>query len=199
MSSIFYLRVSDTLELRQRMPDDAEELFALIDVNRERLKEWLPWLDHCTGVEHTRNNIEASLKQAEAGTGLALCLWHDGRIAGVGGYNTIDCANLTGRIGYWLGAEFEGRGLMTAANRALVAYGFSELKLRRQTIYAATGNARSRAVAERLGFRLEGLLHEAEQLYGRSVDHAIYAQTASEWSPANQATDRPQLGIHSVT
>ena len=181
MASPFFLRVSDRLELRQRMPEDAEELFALTAANRVRLREWLPWLDGCTRVADTRENIEATLRQADAGTGLAVCLWSEGRIAGVGGYNAIDRTNLSGHIGYWLGAEFEGRGLMTSANRALVAHGFTALGLRRQTIAAATGNVRSRAVAERLGFVLEGVLREAEMLYGRSVDHALYAQTVSDW------------------
>ena len=184
MASPFFLRVSDRLELRQRMPEDAEELFALTETNRARLRVWLPWLDGCNRVEDTRASIEATLRQADAGTGLAVCLWSEGRIAGVGGYNLIDQANLAGHIGYWLGAEFEGRGLMTAANRALVAHGFTALGLRRQTIAAATGNVRSRAVAERLGFALEGVLREAEMLYGRSVDHALYAQTVSDWGRA---------------
>ncbi len=184
MGSQFCLRINEGLELRQRVPEDAEELFALTEANRARLREWLPWLDGCTRVEDTRANIEATLRQAEAGTGLAVCLWSEGRIAGVGGYNVIDRANLTGHIGYWLGGEFEGRGLMTAANRALVAHGFTVLGLRRQTIAAATGNVRSRAVAERLGFAMEGVLRESEMLYGRSVDHALYAQTLSAWGRA---------------
>jgi ribosomal-protein-serine acetyltransferase len=184
MASPFFLRVNDRLELRQRMPEDAEELFALTEANRARLREWLPWLDGCTRVEDTRAYIEATLRQAESGTGLAIGLWSEGRIAGAGGYNVIDRANLTGQIGYWLGAEFEGRGLMTMANRALVAHGFTALGLRRQVIAAATGNVRSRAVAERLGFVLEGVLREAEMLYGRSVDHALYAQTLSDWGRA---------------
>jgi ribosomal-protein-serine acetyltransferase len=188
MASPFYLRVNEHLELRQRAPEDAEELFALTDANRTRLRTWLPWLDHCTRPEHTLASIESTLRQAEAGMGLAFCLWSEGRIAGVGGYNLIDRANLTGHIGYWLGDTFEGRGLMTAANRALIGHGFSELGLRRQTISAATGNARSRAVAERLGFRLEGVLRSAEQLYGRRVDHAFYAQTSEDWEQETRAS-----------
>jgi ribosomal-protein-serine acetyltransferase len=181
MVPVFSLRVDDDFELRQRVPEDAEELFALTEANRARLREWLPWLDHCTAVEHTRANIESTLRQAEVGMGLAVCLWYRGRIAGVGGYNIIDRANRAAQIGYWLGAEFEGRGLMTRANRVLIAHGFTALGLERQSIAAATGNVRSRAVAERLGFVLEGVLRAAERLYGRSVDHALYAQTVQDW------------------
>jgi len=188
MTAPFFLRVNDHLELRQRTPEDADELFALTDANRARLRRWLPWLDHCTRPEHTLASIESTLQQAQAGTGLAFCVWCEGRIAGVGGYNLIDRTNRIGHIGYWLGEAFEGRGLMTAANRALVTHGFSALGLRRQTIAAATGNTRSRATAERLGFRLEGVLRNAEQLYGRSVDHALYAQTFEDWEDETRAS-----------
>jgi ribosomal-protein-serine acetyltransferase len=64
---------------------------------------------------------------------------------------------------------------------ALVAHGFRELGLNRQTIAAATDNLRSRAIAERLGFQQEGVAREAERLYDRFVDHAVYALTKSMW------------------
>jgi ribosomal-protein-serine acetyltransferase len=189
MPAPFRLRVDERLELRQRMPEDAEELFALTDANRARLRQWLPWLDHCTEPAHTRANIEGSLRQAEAGTGLALAFWYEGRIVGVGGYNYIDRANRIGHLGYWLGSTHEGRGIMSAGNRALVDHGFAQLGLVRQTIAAATGNTRSRAVAERLGFVLEGVLRDAERLYDRHVDHALYALTLRDWERLRAARE----------
>lgn len=48
-------------------------------------------------------------------------------------------------------------------------------------IAAATGNQRSRAVPERLGFKFEGMLRECEELYGTFVDHAVYSQLRAEF------------------
>lgn len=175
------MRIDEHLEIRQRQPEDAEELFALTEANRLYLKQWLPWLDHCTCPDDTRRNILASLAEADRGVSLALCIWHDGRIVGVTGFNSIDKMNRIGHIGYWLSEEYSGLGIMTRAVRALTDHGFATLGLNRITIAAAVENRKSRAVAERLGFRLEGIAREAEWLYDHFVDHALYAVIRSDW------------------
>jgi ribosomal-protein-serine acetyltransferase len=48
-------------------------------------------------------------------------------------------------------------------------------------IHCATGNRKSCAIPERLGFRLEGLLREAHFVNGRYDDLNVYAMLASEW------------------
>ena len=46
------LMVDENLELRQTMPEEAEEMFAVVDANREYLREWLPWLDNTTSPDY---------------------------------------------------------------------------------------------------------------------------------------------------
>lgn len=175
------VNINDAHELRERQPEDAEELFTLTDANRADLRQWLPWLDSCTSPEDTRKNIESGLRAAVEGTALPLCIWFEGHIVGVTGFNEISKANRIGHIGYWLGSAHTGRGIMTASVRALVDCGFDTLGLNRVTINVATGNARSRAVAERLGFWLEGIAREAEWLYDHFEDQAVYAMTKACW------------------
>ena len=53
-------------------------------------------------------------------------------------------------------------------------------------IRAAVGNARSRALPQRLGFREEGILREAERVGDAYLDVVVYSVLASEWrSPAD--------------
>jgi ribosomal-protein-serine acetyltransferase len=185
------MRIDPHLEIRQRRPEDAEELFALTEANRIYLKQWLPWLDHCTSSDDTRRNILTSLEEASRGVSLEVCIWHQGRIVGVTGFNSISRVDRIGHIGYWLGEEYSGQGMMTRAVRALTGHGFETLGLNRITIAAAVGNGKSRAIAERLGFRLEGISREAEWLYDHFVDHALYAIIRSDWDASAEIGSVP--------
>jgi ribosomal-protein-serine acetyltransferase len=102
-------------------------------------------------------------------------------VAGYIGLNRIDWANYRTEIGYWIGASFQGRGIMTRSCRAMLAYAFDELKLNRVEIYCAVDNLRSRAVPERLGFRKEGVMRQAERVHERYHDLVCYSMLAAEW------------------
>jgi ribosomal-protein-serine acetyltransferase len=84
-------------------------------------------------------------------------------------------------VGYWLSEELQGRGLVTAACRAMVDHAFEELELNRVSIACATENIKSCAIPERLGFRQEGVVRQAEWLYDHFVDHVLYATLVGEW------------------
>lgn len=164
-----------TLELRH-----ADELFRLTDRNRAYLRRWLPWLDGIRRVEDTRGFIRATLVQVRDNNGFQAALMWRGQIAGVIGHHRIDWRNRATALGYWVGEEFQGQGLVTAACRRLVAYGFGVMGLHRIEIRCAVDNHRSRAVPQRLGFRLEGQLRDAEWLYDHWVDHSVYAALATD-------------------
>jgi ribosomal-protein-serine acetyltransferase len=63
---------------------------------------------------------------------------------------------------------------MTACCRTLVVHAFTAWKLNRITIECATENSRSRAIPERLGFTLDGVIRSIEWLHDHYADHAIY-------------------------
>jgi RimJ/RimL family protein N-acetyltransferase len=64
----------------------------------------------------------------------------------------------TGHIGYWLAADARGRGLTTAALRALSRWGIEELGLGRVELVTDPDNIASQRVAEKAGFQREGVL-----------------------------------------
>jgi len=61
-------------------------------------------------------------------------------------------------IGYWVKREARRTGVALAAARLLIPWAFEEVGVERLAILAYPGNAASQALAERLGFRREGLL-----------------------------------------
>lgn len=192
MSDGLLLEVDAELVLRSPAEEDAEMLFRLVDRNRGYLRQWLPWLDANLEPAHTREFIGHSREQQEQGRSLVLLIEYLGRLCGVAGYNTVDRANRIGELGYWLDERHQGKGIVTRACRALVEYGFETLGLNRVTLAAAVENRKSRAVAERLGFRQEGVRRDAEWLYDHYVDHAAYALLHQDLRPEPCRANQPR-------
>lgn len=63
-----------------------------------------------------------------------------------------------GEVGYWVKREVRRRGVALAAAHLVVRWAFEELRLERLEILTYPGNTASQALAEKLGFRREGLL-----------------------------------------
>ena len=89
--------------------------------------------------------------------------------------------NRVAYIGYWLAENFQGKGIMTACCRCLVDHAFRDLDLNKVVIACGTGNARSQAIPDRLGFVREGVLRDAEWLYDHFIDHTVNALLRREW------------------
>ena len=168
--------------LRLLEESDADELFAVVDANREHLAEWMPWVGNEQKPEDVLPFIRATRRQLADNNGLQTTIVDpDGRIIGMVGVHAIDWANRKTSIGYWLARDHQGRGVMTAAVRAYVDHAFGTLKLNGVTTRAAFANARSRGIAERLGFRAVGTLRETERVGERMLDHVVYGMLAADW------------------
>jgi len=176
----FILPLGAMRELRLMEEGETEELYQLIQRNQEHLRQWLSWIDDESSVEDCRIFIRQALRQYREKKGLQLGIRSHGQLVGVIGYHLIDWPNRIGQMSYWIGAEFQGQGLVTSAARALIEYAFEELALNRVGILCATGNWRSRSIPERLGFAQDGTLREGEWLYDHFVDLVIYSMLASE-------------------
>ncbi|QDV41633.1 Ribosomal-protein-serine acetyltransferase [Stieleria neptunia] len=172
---MFSRQVTDQITLRLALPFYAEPLFRLTDENRGYLRRWLPWLDAVTEVDQTRRFLVAQLDRFAKGDALCVLIFWEHELIGVAGFHTIDATNQIGTIGYWLAEAFTGRGIMTHVVQSLIDVGQQYYWLQRFEIRCAVDNHASRAIPERLGFKLEGVLQRAEKIYGRWHDMAVYA------------------------
>ncbi len=176
--------LSSGITVRPYRIDDAAVVFAAVDADRERLGRFMPWVWSSRTPADTAAFLAGAVAGDAAGSSLQRGLYDGDRYVGSIGA-TIDRLNAAAEAGYWIAADQEGRGIVTEAMGllvdALVAAGVHRIVLR-----AAVENTRSRRVAERLGFTLEGIARESMRTGDRVHDVAVYSLLAREWPGAAQ-------------
>lgn len=162
--------------------DAAEEMNAAIAASLPELKPWLPWAKTCPSVEDTAEFCALSELQIAARTDYPLLMrsTESGTLLGSVGLHRIDWSVPAFEVGYWCATAHTGHGYVTEAVQAMARYVFDELAAERLSLHADTRNKSSRAVAERLGFHLDGVLrHDCRDNDGKPADTAIYSLTSA--------------------
>jgi ribosomal-protein-serine acetyltransferase len=179
---MFTYDLSDGAELRILEARHAEAFLGFIEANRAYLRKYVPFARTIQTVEETRHFIKRGLT-CFAEDGLPwVGVWQDGEIVGMILFFPLDSQIRATEIGYCLAEQATGHGLMTQAARAMLGFVFDDLGLNRLGLKAAVNNQRSRAIAERLGFTLEGIRRAGViDEDGAFVDMAIYSLLASDW------------------
>jgi len=88
-------------------------------------------------------------------------------------------------IGYELDPAYWGRGYATEAARAVLHFGFSQLKLHRISAWCVAENLGSARVLEKLGMRLNGQLPNHLYYKNRWWDTRVYVILHDEWQHGN--------------
>jgi ribosomal-protein-serine acetyltransferase len=182
--------IAPGVRLRLAEERDAPEMAAAVDADRAHLDPWMPWTRGYSEASALAW-IRASRRQLADNRGVNLLIEVDGRISGTVGMPAVDWSHRSMAIGYWLTADVEGRGIMTAAVTALIDHAVDTWGIERVEIRAGTENRRSRAVPERLGFAFEGIARRAERVGDTVLDHAVYGLLAEEWR-ARRGHDGPR-------
>ena len=153
------------LRIQAMVLHHAPELFALFDAERERLLRTMGGRTETVTLQDQEERLREHEKLREEGKTFAYCIFLKQEkgpdlLAGTIGLHHVIDINRRGELGYWLGADFEGRGIMseavTAMEQACWSAGFHHLQIR-----CAVHNSRSTAVPQRLGYTLDGRIREA--------------------------------------
>lgn len=178
---MFRLPLETGAELRLLELRHVEALFELAIEHRDHLRAWLPWAHAEYTLEDTSRFVEAGLQELIRTGAIHAGIWWADRLIGYIGVKSVDRADRSARLEFWISEDYQGRGHMRSAFSAMVAYAFAELGLHRVEVLCATGNKRSRLFPERYGFSHEGTLRQAQWLGDRFVDLELYALLAGEW------------------
>jgi ribosomal-protein-serine acetyltransferase len=181
---MFSFPLSDDAVLILRTASITDAYYELVAVNQERLARWEPWAAQPQALDETRSFLEASARSWLDGSELPVAIavrengqWH---LAGAASLR-INPYSRTGEVGYWIGAGYEGRGLITMTVAALLDQAFGPLGVERVTLHTDPANERSRAVARRLGFVEEARLRQATAFPTERRDEVVYGLMADEW------------------
>jgi len=153
----------------------AETYHRLVEENREFLSQWLSWPGFCYDREHFDEFIKQSRHGYVENKSLTCAIEYQGEIVGNCSFNVIDQELRKGELGYWLAPQYQGKGIMTRVCCYLINYGLKELDLLKVEVAVAEGNKPSRAVCERLGLKVEGIISNREKVGERILSHVIYA------------------------
>jgi len=182
---MFSYMLDENIVLRLLEERHAEEVFSLLEQNRSHLQTELTWLTDQLSLNDAKEYIRAGLERFAANNGLRAGIWVQDNLAGIVSLHGLVWADRKASLGYWLGASFQGQGLVTKACSSLISHSFNELKLNRLEIQCDSDNDRSRKVAERLGFTQEGVLRQSWWSGNRFVDLVVYSLLESEWHGRN--------------
>lgn len=197
---MFELAIDKDIHVRTLHPDDAEALFRLLERNRARLRPWigpsllpetvgatriytiecyLGSLDPMVAIE-TPYIDEVRPYFPPAHPPMEMGIWSGGELAGVINLSVLEDSQSSVEFGYWISQEQEGKGIVTRCVRALMEHARSHLQTERFIIGCAAENQRSRAVPERLGYRLREVLPQGEVAGEYVYDRCVYEFSAAD-------------------
>ena len=176
-------RISADVEIGLLLPKDAEELFAVVDGSRRHLSKYLTWTDRVDSVQNEEEFLVLALAALSVGTGYHFGIWRSNQLAGTVSIE-VDQVNNSGEIGYFLGQNFVGTGLMTLAVLAIVNFGFATLGLMRIEANIAATNIDSRNVCLRAGLLSESVSKKALFIGNKFLDKETFACFADSWEPS---------------
>ena len=130
-------------------PEWADEVADAINENLDHLRPWMVWAHRSTTTQEQAMRLAVAGEQARAGGDASYTILDGGRVVGGCGLHRRD-GDL--EIGYWLVADAEGQGFVTAAAAALARVAFERFDAPTVTITCDEANVRSAAVPRRLGF-----------------------------------------------
>lgn len=161
------------------------EMAVVITQSLAHLRPWMPWAQDAPSAESAELVVRRMQADFIARRDLCFQIYapradgSPGRMLGGCGLHRIDWAVRKFEIGYWIRPDAAGRGHVSEAVRLLSVLAFGALDARRVEIRCDARNVKSRAVAERCGFELEGVLRsDALGVDGQPRDTCVYGQVA---------------------
>ncbi|EEX33544.1 MULTISPECIES: ribosomal protein S5-alanine N-acetyltransferase [Vibrio] len=171
--------------LRTAEPTDGQLISDYFIANRAHLKQWEPRREDAFFSESgwTQRLIKLNeLHRMGLGYYLIIIDRESGEMLGTVSFSNISRFPFHAcNLGYSLGENAQGRGVMTRALKMAVNYMFSIQNIHRIMAGYMPRNQRSEAVLNRLGFKQEGFAEDYLLIDGRWEDHNLTSLINPNW------------------
>lgn len=166
------------VSLRTWRTEDVPALVGSLDGDEE-VTRWLEMIPQPYSAAEARMWVEQAASYWREGTAapFALVSTDGAEVVGGVGFRWVDLTHAVGEVGYWVRREARGRGLTTRGLRLVSDWALRSLGCERLQLRADVLNLASQRVAEKAGFKREGVLR-ASQLsvrHGRRIDFVMYS------------------------
>ena len=168
--------INDEITLKRFAHDVDDVKFKTIQSNRDHLLPWLPWVNNIYFPTQVRLFTENQIKEFDHGRIFGYNIFFNNIFVGSTVIYDVSERNHNCKLGYWLDKLYHGRGIATQCATTLIDYAFASLNMHRIEIRAAVDNEASIALAKRLNFTKEAILHDEQYLIDRYYDSIIYAK-----------------------
>lgn len=168
---------TERLLLKKHEQSLASQMFAAIEIDRARLRKFLPWVDLSSEEIDSYKYILSCQENWENQSRFdyGIFLKESGEYMGNVSLLSIGWRHYRAAFGYWILGKFEGKGYMTEAVKALEEVCF-QIGFHRIEIRCSSENERSASIPKRLGYVLEGHLKEYSIVNGKFHDTLIYGK-----------------------
>lgn len=171
---------TERLIIRMPRAGDGKFVYEAIKSSINELKPWLPFAQK----EQSEQDVELNIREAHISflkredLRLLVFLKETGEFVASSGLHKIDWSIPKFEIGYWIDSRFSGNGYVTEAVKGISDFTFRELNAKRLEIRCDAKNTKSRAIPEKLGFTLEGILKNDDRAPDTNQlrDTCIYAK-----------------------
>lgn len=163
--------------------------------SRDHLVPWEPtWSADELSRESFRRRLRRYQQAERDGTGYMFFIFANEGNELAGGIQMSNIrqgiAQSAATIGYWMGKDFAGQGLMSDAVVSLVHHAFDRMGLHRIEAACLPANAPSRRVLAMCGFTAEGTARKYLRINGEWQDHLLFAIIAGDPIPPTKLQDR---------